>query len=363
MRRRRPARAGRRFTTPINPCPVRDAVAARTEARHPLLDLVPGILHVLLFTAAAYVLAHFTADVGVEVTALGVVLGVIAGNLHPVGRTLFGPGVRFVGKHVLAAAVVLLGLRVTVGDVLGLGLRAGAVVLLAVTVAVLAALLFGRLLGTPRPLAALIGAGTGICGASAIAAVRGAVDAEEHEVTYAVAAITFLGSVGLLAYPFIQLVAHPLSPADFGVWAGSTLHSVPQAVGAGFAGAGLEGGAAATVVKLSRVVLLAPVALLLALAFSHRRELKARERRWVPPEVVGFLILFAAGSVFPFPRGFLDIVGALDRFLLVAALTALGLQTRFTDLAKAGAAPFVVALATWSVVLVGVVVGLRLTVG
>ncbi|MBW3583863.1 MAG: putative sulfate exporter family transporter [Euryarchaeota archaeon] len=318
--------------------------------------LLPGLVHTGLFTALAFFLAHFVGPFGVEAAALGVVLGVLAGNLYSPETTL-GPGVRFAGKRVLAFAVVLLGLRVSVQDVLGLGGRTALLVLGVVVTALLLAFLIGRLFGVPRPMAALIGAGTAVCGASAIAAVRNTVGAEEKDVSYAVAAITALGSIGLLVYPAVQLAFHPLDATGFGQWSGATLHAVPQAIGAAFAGGGIAAGAPATVVKLSRVALLGPVAIALAFAFKRRGEKAAGT--WLPVEVWGFLLLFILGSILPLPAGLLDVVGTIDRIALVYALTALGLQTRFGDIRQAGTAPLGVAVLTWLLVAGGVFLMLR----
>lgn len=193
--------------------------------------LLPGILHALLFTALAFLVAHVTSDFGVGATALGVVFGVIAGNVRPLGP-LLKPGVAFVGKRVLALAVVLLGLQVTLRELAGIGGMAAFAVGVAVVGGLLVAVLLGRLFRVHGSMAALIGAGSAICGVSAIAAARPAVGAKDEDVSYAVAAITFLGSVGLLVYPAVQLAFHPFGAQDYGVLAGASLHSVPQAVGA-----------------------------------------------------------------------------------------------------------------------------------
>lgn len=314
--------------------------------------LLPGLVHASLFTALAFLVAHFTGPFGVGAAALGVVFGVLAGNIAPPGATL-QPGVRFVGSRILALAVVLLGLLVTLRDLAGLGTTAGVALVVAMPGALVAAFLLARLFRVSSPMAALIGAGTAVCGVAAIAAARPAVGAKQEELTYAVAAITFLGSLGLLVYPAVQLALHPFTAAQYGILSGATLHAVPQAIGAAFAAEGLAAGGVATVVKLSRVALLGVVVLLLGFLFRGRRDAGSASWR-LPVEVWGFLGLFVLGSIFAVPDGFRGFVAEVDSVLLVWALTALGLQTRFSDLKRAGTAPLWVALITWGVMVAAV---------
>lgn len=321
----------------------------------PLARVAPGLGAVGILTAAAFLAAPWTRPLGLGPTALGVGLGVLAGNLARPGPR-WSPGIRFAGSRVLALAVVLLGLEVTVTDLLGLGATTAGIVLLVVIGGILLAVGVGRAMGISPGLAGLIGAGTGICGVSAIAAVRSGVDARETEVAYAVASITLLGSIGLVVYPLVQLATGWLPATDFGVLAGATLHSTPQALGAAFAGGGDAAGAPATVVKLARVVLLGPVALALAVAYRHADRVDASVLA-VPGEVLGFLALFVLGSLVALPADLLAGAALVTDAALVAALTALGLATRFADLRRAGVAPLALAGVAW-----GALIGLVLLV-
>lgn len=308
-------------------------------------ERLPGVVLVAALALAAYALAFLAPVRGLDVAALGVLLGVLVGNgvrLPP----RFEPGVAFCAKQVLALSVVLLGLRVTMGDLLSIGAAGAVVVALAVVGALAVALLLARPMGVPRPIALLLGGGTGVCGVATIAALKEVVSADEREVTYAIGAITFLGSLGLLAYPAVQLLAAPLTEVTYGTFSGATLHSVPQAVGAGFAGGGTTAGAAATFVKLARVALLGPVVLGVALLVQGRAG-GARAALRLPAEVWGFALLFALGSLVAIPPALLDPIVALDTALLVAALAALGLRTRFEQIRHTGMRPLLLALVTW----------------
>lgn len=307
-------------------------------------DLAPGLLVSAVLTLAAFGVAYWLGSWGVGAAASAVVLGILVGNLWPIGSAV-RPGVAFVGKRVLTLAVVLLGLAVTFQDLLDVGWNVLIVVLIAVVGALAVASRLAPLFGVSSPLALLVGLGTGICGVSAIAAARGVVRAKEEDVSYAVAAVTFLGSLGLVLYPLAQLGWHPLYPAGYGVFAGSTLHSVPQAVGAAFAGGGSEAGGLATITKLSRVAMLGPMLLMMALWMGRGKGSVGAVK--VPVEVWGFLTLFVLGSLVAVPDALQAWVGMLNRVLLVAALGALGLMTRLSDLRKAGVGPLLLALVTW----------------
>ncbi len=309
----------------------------------------------------AFIVAHFTGPVGVGAVALGVAFGLVAGNLRPPGA-VWRPGVDFAGQRLLALAVVLLGLRVAFDEFARFGVPLLAA-LLVVAGALVLALLLGRWVGVAGRFAALIGVGTGVCGVAAIAALRGVVGARQAETTYAVAAITLLGSIGLIGFPLVQILWHPLHPEAFGVLAGASLHSVPQAVGAGFAGGGEAGGTLATVVKLTRVAMLGPLVLVVAWLWkpAGKGEGEKPPRRplpVLPMEVWGFLLVVLLGNLLPIPEAVRSQALTVSEVLLVAALTALGLSTRFVDLRAVGMRPFGIAVLVWA----GVVAGLFLLV-
>ncbi len=304
-------------------------------------------------TILAFVVARFTASFGVGAVALGVALGLVAGNLRPPGA-LWRTGVDFAGKRLLAFAVVLLGLRVMFDEFARFGVPLSAAVLVVVG-ALVVALLMGKWFAVDARFAALIGVGTGVCGVAAIAALRGVVGARQAETTYAVAAITLLGSIGLVVFPLVQILWHPLHPEAFGVLTGATLHSVPQAVGAGFAGAGEAGGTLATVVKLTRVALLGPLVLVVAMAWravaagEEGHEARRRLPR-LPVEVWGFLLVVLLGNLLPVPEAIRSHALAASEVLLVMALTALGLSTRFLDLRAVGLRPLAIAVLVWAAI-------------
>lgn len=305
---------------------------------------IPGIAVAVFVASAAVQVAEFSHPIGLSAGVLAVAIGLLVGNTWT-PKAQVKPGYGFTARHVLAAAVILLGLQVNAKDVADVGPQVLAIVLLVVFGAMAFSLAWSRTGRVSSPLAALVGAGTGICGVSAIAAVRSGVGADDDDVAYAASSVAVLGSIGLLLYPVLLVSTGFLPVQEYGVFSGATLHTVPQAVGAGFAGGGIEAGESATIVKLARVTMLAPVALLLAFSFPTGTSLPSRLK--LPIEVVGFLVLFAVGSLVPFDSLFVAISQRLTEYLLVIALAGLGLGTRFASLRARGWAPFAVAAATW----------------
>lgn len=291
---------------------------------------------------------------GVGVLTWAVGLGVLAANTGLLPATAV-PVLGWATRRLLRVGVVLLGLSISIGSVVALGLPVVAIA----AGTLVATLLFttwlaGRLgVGPARSL--LLGTGFAICGASAIAAMERTADADEEDVTAAIAMVTLWGSIAMIALPFLQ---EPLGLSDraYGVWAGASLQEVGQVVAAG----GSVGAAAlgvAVVVKLTRVLLLAP-----AVAFvnvgrhvrgSAASSTSGRRPALVPLFVLGFLacaLLRSAGLV---PEAWLGPIGQVQVAALGAALFGMGASVRIGPLLR-GSGPLMLASAVGTVFVLGV---------
>lgn len=311
-----------------------------------LHPLVPG----LLLVAAGSLLAATVASpfAGVSTLTAAVVIGVVIGNVG-LARPIAAPGVSFAARRLLRVGIVLLGLRLSLGDVVGLGPRGLAVVVVTVVATFFGTQWLGRRLGLSRDLSLLVATGYSICGASAIVAVEGSTQAEEEEVAAAIGLVTLFGSLAILVLP---LLAAPLGLSDeaFGAWAGASVHDVAQVVAtASSAGAPIV--AIAIVVKLTRVVLLAPV---VAGVNLHRRRTAASTDTDRPPAVPLFVALFL-GAVLVRSSGwlsgeFVSTVRDIEGWLLTAALVGLGSGVRIDRLRRLGAQPLVLGAVAWVLV-------------
>ena len=262
------------------------------------------------------------------------------------------PGTAFAVRPVLRAAIVLLGLQVTAGQLLSIGGGALALALCSVVLTIPFTIWLGGVLGVSRPLAQLIGTGTGICGASAIVAANQVVQGRQEDVAYALAVITLCGSAALLIYPELGPLLG-LSPRVYGLWAGASIHEVVQAVGAAAAGGpvAVETG---TITKLARVVLLAPAILALGAWVRRGADATSQLQAPMPWFAFGFLAMIGVASTGVLPAPVIGGAKLLVPFLLAASVAALGLNTDLRALRAEGIRPLLLGIgASLFVALIG----------
>ena len=263
-------------------------------------------------------------------------------------RTLGGvpaaaaPGLALALRTLLRLGIVLLGFRLTLGDLASVGAPglAGIAATLALTFVFTRAA--GRALGVDRRLAELIAAGTSVCGASAVMAVNAVTRGRDEDVAFAIACVTVFGTLSMLLFP---LLAAPLglTPEAYGLWVGASVHEVAQAAAAGFA-QGEAAGQSATVAKLARVMLLAPlVVFLLAL----RRSAPGAVRPPMPWFVAGFVAAAAVNSAVAIPPAASAALSDAAAFLLTAALAAMGCEIRLARLRAVGLRPLALGALAW----------------
>jgi uncharacterized integral membrane protein (TIGR00698 family) len=206
----------------------------------------------------------------------------------------------------------------------------------------------GRAMGVDPKLAELIGAGTSICGASAVIATNTVTQGKDSDVAYAVACVTVFGSLAMLLYPLLPGVLH-LSPRDFGLWSGASIHEIAQVVAASFQD-GAAAGQFGTVAKLTRVMMLAPLVIGLGILATRKMQDGATGAKAAPPMpwfVLGFIAVMLLNSAITVaPQEKAQIV-ALTNFLLSMALAAMGLETDFAKLRQEGLKPLALAFCAW----------------
>ncbi|GAA4642470.1 YeiH family protein [Gordonia humi] len=309
-------------------------------------DVVPGLALAAVGTAIAVGINAFVP--AVSSLLIAIVLGAVCANATALPDVV-RPGLTIVSKSVLRIGVALLGLQLVVGDILGLGFGVIAMVVVIVVGGILGTLYIGKLLGIPFAQRLLIACGSSICGAAAVAAVDGVIDADDEDVAAAVACVVVFGTVLIPALPF---AAHlmGLSDHDAGMWAGGSIHEVAQVVAAG----GMIGGGAlavAVVVKLARVILLAPVLAVLSIRQRTHAQGTGKRPPLVPLFVIGFLAFVALRSTGVVPDPVLAVGKQIQVIALTAAMFGLGTGVRITMFRSVGARPFV--LAACATVLVG----------
>jgi uncharacterized integral membrane protein (TIGR00698 family) len=318
--------------------------AERTDAATSLTRLVPGVLFALAGAALGIALHELLAVLSALVVA--VVIGMVAGNT---GLIVPGmrPGLAFAGRHLLRAGVVVVGFRLSAGDLGDLGWPGAIAVMVTVSVTFFGMQWLGRKLGVPPGLSLLAATGFSICGASAIAAAEPLSDADRDEVAYALGLVALCGTLAIFVLPPLGNLLD-LSPILFGKWAGASVHDVGQVV----ATASLRGDealAAAVVVKLTRVALLAPLLAVVAVGVRRRAGGDSTVARppLLPLFIVLFLVAVAVRTTGVLSDGVLDHLRTLEALLLGAGLVALGCGVDLRRLRRLGGRPLVLGMLSW----------------
>ena len=325
-----------------------------TRTHRTVLARVPGLAVVGLLAVVAFTVAE---RVDLSPLVVGIALGALIANVVTLPDTLT-PGIAFAARSLLRLGIVVLGLRLSLGDLAGLGADGLVVVAMVVTVTFFGTQWLARRLGVDPQLGLLVATGYSICGASAIAAVNGVVHADEEETAYAITLVTICGTLSIFVLPAIADVIG-LAGADFGMWVGGAVHDVGQVVATASHGdaAAVE---AATVVKLTRVVLLAPLVAMVALAARRRstaslsaaaaEPLDQRHPPLLPLFVIGFLAAIVVRSTGVLSDGTLDVAADVEKWLLTFALVGMGLHVRVARMRRLGARPLALGLVAWVLV-------------
>ena len=308
-----------------------------------LLSLAPGLALTAAIAGAAFALRFVPGVATLSPMILAVLLGVVLHNLFGAPKAA-REGVAFSLRFVLRSSIILLGLQITAGQAAALGVGGLAAIAVALVSTLAFTILIGRALGVSRGLALLIGVGTSICGASAVLAAKAATAGADEDAAYAVACVTVFGTLAMFAYPLAQSFLH-LSPRAYGLWAGSSIHEIAQAVAAAFQGGG-DAGQFGTIAKLTRVAMMAPVVIVLG-EMSGRLGLVGEGERRRPPFpwfLIGFLALAALNSLVAIPHEIAAPIGVGASFLLSMAMAAMGLHTDLRHIRSRGLGPLALGL-------------------
>lgn len=311
-----------------------------------LLSIFPGIALTAALSTLAFAMRHIPGLGLANPMVIATFLGMVLHNLIGTPK-MANAGVRFSLRPVLRSGIVLLGFQLSILQVLQEGMTGCAILFTAVLATLFATKWLGRAMGIDPKLAELIAVGTSICGASAIIATNMVTQGRDEDVAYAVTCVTLFGSLAIFVYPLLPVSLH-LSPKAFGLWSGASIHEIAQVVAAAFQD-GAQAGYAATIAKLTRVMMLAPIVVLLG-SFTGRRTAQ-RKIESSPPAiplfVIGFVALMLLHSAIAVPKSLLDAIVPFTTFLLSMGLAAMGLETDFRRLKAIGWAPLGLGAIAW----------------
>ncbi len=306
--------------------------------------------------------AHHVALPNIEYVLWAILFGLIIANTVGVPQ-VFRPGIATYEVW-LKTGIVLLGARFLLGDVLKLGSISLGLVAIEIAVAIALMTVLGRAFKLKPKLTSLLAVGSSICGVSAIIAAQGAIEADDEDATFAIAAILALGAFGLFTYPVVGRLLH-MSDHAFGVWAGLAVDNTAEAAAAGALYSDAAG-KVAVLTKSTRNAMIGFVVLAYAVYWASRGQAHAVANKaafvWqkFPKFVLGFLFISLLATLGTFQKGQIASIANLSRWAFLFTFAGVGLKTDFRELRKQGLRPFVVgALAELfiSIVTLGLVLG------
>jgi uncharacterized integral membrane protein (TIGR00698 family) len=310
----------------------------------------PGVIFVFLLALISWWLGALIPLIGGPV--FGITLGILINN------TLGKPestknGIQFSSKKVLQWAIISLGCGLSLSKVWETGMESFGVMFISLLAAFAVAYGFGRLLHIPERLTILIGVGTGICGGSAIAAVSPIIEAEEVEIAYSISTIFLFNIIAVLLFPPL---GHLLGLTDkaFGLWAGTAINDTSSVVAAGYLYSNMAGDYA-TIVKLARTTMIIPIAFLVAVFIGMRKKREANGGQTVqysfskifPWFILWFLVASLFNTLGLFGAEAVHYLGIIAKFMIVMALTGIGLSADFRKMLKTGIRPIILGLIVW----------------
>ncbi len=315
-----------------------------------ILKPIPGILASVAIAITACYLESLLPIHVVGAAVIAMFIGMVI-NCFLKGEHILKTGIKFTSKKILKFAIILLGLSLNITTILNVGKLSLAVMIFTLLTCFGGGYFIGKALGLNWKLSNLISAGTGICGGSAIAAIAPTIDAEDRDVAYALSA-TFLFDMAMIILFPIMGKAMGMSDQAFGIWTGTAVNDTSSVVATGYAFSEAAGDFA-TMVKLTRTLAIIPTVLTFALIQMHlkrkeaiakagnTKEIKAQFKftKVFPWFILGFLGMAIIASFLPIPATAVSITKKISKFLMVCALAAIGLNTSFSSMKKAGIRP------------------------
>ncbi len=340
------------------------------------ITILPGLVLAVLITFIGFQSTRWIASLlnlkksPISAIMMAIILGVLVKNTIGVHRG-FQPGVGFGLKKLLRLGIILMGIRLSIFEVLKIGALSMGIVVVCIASGIFLTLFITKKLALPERLGTLIGVGTGICGASAIVATGPAIGAKEEEVAYAVGTITIFGIVAMFLYPYLSHLVLSLSHIEAGIFMGTSIHETAQVVGAGIMYDQLwigpdttinpTGADVAIVTKLVRNAFMAVVIPLMAFIYIRRNKGASQKKISVlslfPVFILGFIalaILRSIGDYAVVNRNFMwnaegwnalcSLIKQGAGYFLAVAMAGVGLGTDIKKLKQLGAKPFFVGL-------------------
>ena len=311
---------------------------------------INGVIFVAIFAAAATMISEFAfvKSLGISPLVIGIVIGIFYANtLHNNTPKEWSGGITFSAKKILRFAIVFYGFRITFQQIAEVGVEGFLVSLIMLsTTFVLGTWVGQRFFNMDRDTSMLSASGASVCGAAAVLATEPVLKAEEHKAAIAVSMVVLFGTIAMFLYPALyNMGVFDMSAKEFGIYVGGTNHEVAQvvAVPASVPGASEEMANAAVIVKMTRVIMIAPMLILLGIYLSLSAKKSGGEAGGVKLVIPWFAVYFIGMAGFNslgiVPQNIVALINQIDTFLLTMAMTALGIGTVFAKFKGLGLAP------------------------
>lgn len=310
--------------------------------------LLKGIVFSLLFAVPAWFLGKQFPIIGGPV--FGILLGMLAAGIKR--PESLEAGIKFTGKKILQYSIILLGFEMNLLIVLQVGTQSLSVMFFTLTTAFLTAFFIGKLLKLDTETTLLIGGGTAICGGSAIAAIAPVIGAKDKTVAFSISTIFLFNVLAVFIFPAIGHFFN-FSDTGFGMWAGTAINDTSSVVAAGYSYS-LAAGDYATIVKLTRALMIVPICLILAIITSKKRADNGSFHiaKIFPYFILWFVVASIINSIGVLPTELSKLLGNLGKFCIILAMSAIGLNTNLKQLIQNGVRPILLGLACWIAVAV-----------
>ena len=315
------------------------------------VHIINGVLFVALFACSAFYISEFKALQYISFSPLiiGIILGMMYGNtLKQHMPAEWQPGIIFSSKKLLRLAIILYGFRLTFRNIMDVGIEAILIDIIVITGTLCLGLLLGKLLKVDSETTLLTSTGSAICGAAAVLGMESVLENKSYKTAVAVSTVVIFGTTAMFLYPVLYRsgLLH-LTTEQWGLYTGGTVHEVAHVVGASN-GMNETVTETAIIVKMIRVIFLAPVLLLFAFIKAGKTKRTAQEvshktKIKIPWFAFGFLAVIGFNSFGLLPKEPVDTINYIDTFLLTMAMTALGMETRLKQFKEAGVKPFLLA--------------------
>lgn len=320
-----------------------------------------GIIFVAIFAAAATMVSGIEAvrALGISPLVIGIVMGIFYANtLHNHIPSAWGTGITFSGKKILRFAIVFYGFRITFQQIAEVGMSGFMVSLIMLSSTFILGTYLGiKVFKMDRDTSMLTASGASVCGAAAVLATEPVLKSQEHKTAIAVSMVVLFGTISMFLYPVLYAtVIEPstgflhMTPQQFGIYVGGTIHEVAQvvAVPASIQGAPIDMANSAVIVKMTRVIMIAPLLIVLGMYLSIEAKKSGEAGSKVPLVIPWFAVYFIGMAGFNslgiVPQNIVNTINEIDTFLLTMAMTALGMGTIFSKFRGLGLAPVYTAL-------------------